>query len=331
VRITEEWQIQHVQDPNHLTPIASPKPLVIEDELLHAFSRLELEAMTYKNFRASKIHKANLNWAHSDMERMPRSFSSLAQARIYLAVIIRRAMRFGAWVETKAEAPGAWAFYLHNPDSIRSYSESEMDTRRILGEYEQWSLAFEKMWMLSRTEAGKPLFEGATILRLMYLMVTSWRKVVAKDGAHYVATASREPGEILTLVKEFLSSVRSRGEEPGSFMFDMRVIVMLHSVGFVFRHRKMRREAIGLLLERPWREGLWDSWVTGKSMEWLADLEDEGLPSEDEMEHIPTERVCSDVKLTHDDVARTTTVSCLQPMLGVEVSSIRRQMVIHWL
>jgi hypothetical protein len=331
VRITEEWQIRHVQDPNHLTPVSSPKPLIIEDELLHAFSRLELEAMTYKDFRASKVHKANPSWARSDLDRMPKSFTSLAEARIYLAVIIRRAMRFGAWVEKRTEPTGAWAFYLHNPDSIKSYSEPEMDTRRIIGEYGQWSRAFERIWMLSRTEAGQSLFEGATVLRLMYVMVTSWRKAVAKDGARYVATAIWEPREILTLAKEFLNSVRSRGEEPGNFTFDMRVIVMLHSVGFVFRHRRMRREAIDLLLEKPWREGLWDSWVTGKSMEWLADLEDEGLPSEDELEHIPQDRVCSGVKLAHDDVARTTTVSCLQPVLEMGGTSVPRQMVIPWL
>lgn len=66
-------------------------------------------------------------------------------------------------------------------------------------------------------------------------------------------------------------------------------------------------------------------------MEWLADLEDEGLSSEDEIEHIPKDRVCADVKLTHDDVARTTTVSCLQPVLGVERKFIVRRKVIHWL
>lgn len=113
--------------------------------------------------------------------------------------------------------------------------------------------------MFSRSEAGRYIFEGATVLRLIYLMVISWRKAVADRGGNYVATATQEPREILTLAEEFLHSVRSRGEEPGSFSFDMRVIVMLHSVGFVFRHRRMRREAIDLLLDTPWREGFWDS------------------------------------------------------------------------
>lgn len=65
------------------------------------------------------------------------------------------------------------------------------------------------------------------------------------------------------------------------------------------------------MLDQPWREGLWDSWVVGQTMKWLADLEDEGLPSEDEMKHIPKERVVVDVKFTHDDVARTTKGSCI--------------------
>jgi hypothetical protein len=330
VRITEEWQLEHVHDHDELTPISSPKPLIIEDELLHAFSRLELEAMTYRDFRASKVRKANLGWGRTAIERMPKSFTTLADARIYLSVIIRRGMRFGAWLESRSEPSGAWAFHLHHPDSLGQYSENELESRRILEEYEEWSRSFENLWMLSRSEAGRPFFEGATVLRLMYLMVISWRKAVSKDGPLFCATATREPKEILTLAKEFLHSVRSRGDELGNFSFDMRVIVMLHSVGFVFRHRKSRREAIDALLYKPWREGLWDSWVTGKSMEWLADLEDDGLPSEDEVAHIPKESVCADVKLTHNDVARTTMVSCLQPVLGMKGEYVLRQKVFHW-
>lgn len=119
VRITEEWQAQHVQNIDDLTPVSSPKPLVIEDELLHAFSRLELEAKTYKDFRDSKIRKATLSWARSDMERMPKSFTSLPEARIYLGVVIRRAMRFGDWLESNVQQTGPWAFYLHHPDSSK--------------------------------------------------------------------------------------------------------------------------------------------------------------------------------------------------------------------
>jgi hypothetical protein len=153
---------------------------------------------------------------------------------------------------------------------------------------------------------------------------------VAKNGAHFCATATKEPREILSLAKEFLHSVRAKGEGP-EFSFDMRVIVMLHTVGFVFRHRKLRREAIDILIDRPWREGLWDSWVTGLGMQFIADLEDEGLPSEDELEHIPEERVVADVKMTHDDVARRTTVSCVQPVLGIEGKFILRKKAIPWL
>ncbi len=112
VRIIEEWQGEHVQNTDELTPVVSPKPLIIEDELLHAFSRLELEAMTYRDFRASKIRKANPNWGRSVMERMPKQFTSLAEARVYLSVVIRRAMRLGAWLDSKSEPSGAWAFYL---------------------------------------------------------------------------------------------------------------------------------------------------------------------------------------------------------------------------
>jgi Fungal specific transcription factor domain/Fungal Zn(2)-Cys(6) binuclear cluster domain len=332
VRIIEEWQRQHIQDADHLTPVSSPRPLAIEDDLLHAFDRLEMEAMTYRDFRASKIRKANGHWGRSDLDHMPREFTSLAEARVYLSVVIRRGMHFGAWIEDKIEANGAWALYLHNSDFVKEYSETENETNRILAEYEKWSRAFEPLWLLSRSEAGKSLFEGATTLRLHYLMVVAWRKAVAKDGGLFCATATREPREIIALARAFRESVKSSGGQANpDFNFGMHIIVPIKSVGFVFRHRRSRREAIDLLLDSPWREGLWDSWIVGKAMQWLADLEDEGLPDEDEVEHVPKERIVADIRFSHDDAERTTTISCLQPVFGTEGGFLPRHEVIYWL
>jgi len=116
--------------------------------------------MTYREFRATNIRKATLDWGRSAMERMPKQFTSLAEARVYLGVIIRRGMRFGAWLESKSQPSGAWAFQFHHPDAVKNYSEEETETLRIVAEYEQWSRAFENLFILSRSEAGKSLFEG---------------------------------------------------------------------------------------------------------------------------------------------------------------------------
>jgi hypothetical protein len=332
VRIIDEWQRQYIQDTDEITSVSSPKPFVIEDELLHAFTRLELEAMTYRDFRAAKTRKANGKWGQMAIDQMPKEFTSLAEARAYLSVVVRRGMAFGAWIESKAKANGSWALYLHNQDLVKQYSETEQDTHRILAEYERWSQAFGSLWLLSRSEAGKSLFEGATALRLVFLMVVAWRKAVAKDGGAFCEQATQEPREIVTLARAFLNSARSGHRASSSdFNFDMHIIVPLKSVGFVFRHRKLRRDAIDLLLDRPWREGLWDSWVVGKAMQWLADIEDEGLLGEDELDHIPKEHIVADVRFDHDDVGRTTTVSCLQPVWGMEGEFVSRHAVIPWL
>jgi hypothetical protein len=81
-----------------LTPASSLRPLAIEDELLHAFDRLEIEAMTYRDFRASKIRKANEHLGRWDLDHMPKEFTSLAEAKVYLSVIIRRGMHFSACI-----------------------------------------------------------------------------------------------------------------------------------------------------------------------------------------------------------------------------------------
>jgi hypothetical protein len=55
------------------------------------------------------------------------------------------------------------------------------------------------------------------------------------------------------------------------------------------------------------------------------------LPDEDEVEHIPQERVVADIRFSHDDVERTTTVSCLQSVLGKKGEFLPRYEVIPWL
>ena len=88
-------------------------------------------------------------------------------------------------------------------------------------------------------------------------------------------------------------------------------------VGWVYRHRALRREAIELLLRSPRKEGVWDGIVLGKIMAWLAGIEEEGLDlGDDKEEYVPEWAAARCIKMGFDTEKREAHVSCLQPVKG---------------
>lgn len=49
----------------------------------------------------------------------------------------------------------------------------------------------------------------------------------------------------------------------------------------------VRKESIWLLLEKSWREGVWDSVMAGKICRWLMEIEEEGMMMVDGRGYVP--------------------------------------------
>jgi hypothetical protein len=113
----------------------------------------------------------------------------------------------------------------------------------------------------------------------------------------------------------------------------MQIIVPLMTVGWIYRHRALRSEAIELLLRSPRKEGVWDGIVVGKIMAWLARIEEEGLDdeaSEDE-DYVPEWAAARCIKMSFDTERREASVSCLQPVRGSPSGEeVRREAIIPW-
>jgi hypothetical protein len=62
-----------------------------------------------------------------------------------------------------------------------------------------------------------------------------------------------------------------------SFALDLGIVPPLFVVATKCRDRKLRREAVRLLLSSPRREGMWDSILCGKVGEWIMEVEEEGM------------------------------------------------------
>jgi len=62
-----------------------------------------------------------------------------------------------------------------------------------------------------------------------------------------------------------------------SFALDLGIVAPLFVVATKCRDRKLRREAIRLLMSSPRREGMWDSILCGKVGQWMMEVEEEGM------------------------------------------------------
>jgi hypothetical protein len=62
-----------------------------------------------------------------------------------------------------------------------------------------------------------------------------------------------------------------------SFALDLGIVPPLFVVATKCRDRKLRRDAIGLLLASPRREGMWDSILSGRVGQWIMDIEEQSL------------------------------------------------------
>jgi hypothetical protein len=62
-----------------------------------------------------------------------------------------------------------------------------------------------------------------------------------------------------------------------SFALDIGIVPPLFVVATKCRDRKLRRDAIKLLLNSPRREGMWDSILSGRVGQWIMEIEEEGM------------------------------------------------------
>ncbi|CZR52309.1 uncharacterized protein PAC_02186 [Phialocephala subalpina] len=323
VRLLLDWQSTQTHLITKVTSIRSPRPLVIEDELVHAFSELETEAMCRHDERSAELHEAHRYYGQLSMDTMPSSFQDLREARSYLVLISQRALHLTAWMKQKSNG----ALGLRSPEVFEAQKATEEAIERMDKECDRWEAAFEKLWNENSER------KGAMALRAQYLMSTAWGIAMKPGVGVFYGDNTEMLEEIVSLSRKVLAPVPSDPDfiPHSGFGFEGGIITGLRTVGFVFRHRRLRREAIQLLLDRPWKEGLWDSYMVGKAMEWLADLEDEGL-NEDE-EHVPKENVLKDFRMAQDEVGRRTIVIALQPVRGLDgdVELVGRELVIPWL
>jgi hypothetical protein len=74
--------------------IHSPHPEIVEDDIVQAFARLDIQMLTFIDWRTAEEHAVMVGEGEETVEKMPEKFSFLEEARVYFELISRRAMHF---------------------------------------------------------------------------------------------------------------------------------------------------------------------------------------------------------------------------------------------
>ncbi|KAE8446181.1 hypothetical protein EG329_012406 [Mollisiaceae sp. DMI_Dod_QoI] len=74
--------------------LESPAPDIIEDDLLHAFGRLDIQANSFIESRPIHYHMEMKNYGSDCISHMPATFSSVHEARRYYELVMRRLMHW---------------------------------------------------------------------------------------------------------------------------------------------------------------------------------------------------------------------------------------------
>jgi len=320
----------------------SEGPYTVEDDILRAFGNLEIQVMTYVDGRSREAHEHFRHCGQESIDDMPPVFSSLQEARTLLELVIRRSMH---WLRstmrlqnfsTPSTSPNGSPTWGEGPEfgpfslffDVDPTFEERLQTMK---EYERWDDAFRHLLNRSRSRsAPEEDFLLASTLRLHWL--SGYLSIASNNSYSSLVNNGRFTTELEELVG-ISRILLGRGEELGNggFTFDMQIIVPLMTVGWIYRHRALRREAIELLLRSPRKEGVWDGIVVGKIMAWLAGIEEEGLDDvaiEDE-DYVPEWAAARCIKMSFDTERHEASVSCLQPVRGSLVGEeVRREVII---
>lgn len=310
---------------------AENSPYEVEDDVVRALSGLEIQVMLYADGRTREAHEYYRRCGQDSVDEMPAIFPDLERARELLETVIRRSMH---WLRStmhlhtfSTKDEGTSLFFDVDP----SFDE-RVETMK---EFERWDGAFQPLLNHARrSESPRETFILASTLRMQYL--AGYMSIASNNSR----SAMVNNGRFTVLLQELVGIARlllgeqQKGYSKTGYVFDIQIIVPLLTVGWIYRHRALRRVAIALLMRSPRKEGAWDGTVIGKIMSWLAEIEEEVVRQGMEVvedEYVPEWAAARCIRMNFDAERREATVSCLQPVRGSLTGEERkREAVIPW-
>jgi hypothetical protein len=261
---------------------------------VQAIARMEIQTIAMRDDTPAIHRQDKYSYVVSDL-KVPTSFQGVTEARAHLEQIIAGSMY---WYSRTEVTPHSYAIALGSDKVLQDNKLcSERDT--FLAKLEDWDRAFQPLRGRMEGSGNQKLLRGAKELRIVWLD--------AEDDA--------------------LPSEKSREGLPARqiFSFDVCIIHPLAMIGLRFRHRKLRKEALAILKHSNRVEGVWHGPATAKAIEWLIDVEENGLA--DDVEYVPHEKTLQRMTMKSDDTNRA---MIFKGVLQVGDQLVRKEVMFPW-
>ncbi|KAI1000064.1 hypothetical protein K3495_g8134 [Podosphaera aphanis] len=288
-----------------------------EPELVQIFTRLSIQAKSYdmafhlpnsiklsscnesslsteQVFPIPPMSETNLKFAE-EIVYIPERFFSATEARPALDYLTQSILRLLEKLSSQNPGPNNIL-----PISLQNYCH------QFRVQLEKWGAAYLPVVENARGDSNISYTEraGIYVLRMFFNMTYILYFMTFSETEMGFDDFTSEFNEIIDLANEISMQDPGSYQEQGinslqspinnfgnkdkncntkaSFALELGIVPPLYVVATKCRNRKLRREAIRLLLSAPRREGMWDSLLCGHLAQWIMGIEEEDLPPWDD-------------------------------------------------
>lgn len=297
----------------------------IEEEIIELFTELDLQNAHWRPPTGGDYSLARMREYSSLIENLPSEFMTLKHASYILSLVLSRACY---WKLVHSDPDNSFpSYFIQRPSSeplgMVEIGPATSELRHHFSAFRRWAEAFEP---LSRTASCFPdRMPGVVLLKLYHLSGFLYLASGAGDLEPYYMHYRRELTEIVAIGKSL--SLDNISIPSGGFSLDNRLVLPLMCVGMTYKHRVLRREVIEIFSRLSRREGMWNTLMLAKVMEWMAEIEEEGLGDE---EYVPEDKATRLVQLEMDEGRKSALVGFSQGAEGKEGGVVLRVKTVYW-
>jgi hypothetical protein len=184
--LVQEWMSRRADARRHPQGFSSPAPDDVEDYLVQTFGRMEIQSMSVFDPRSVATHEALKGEGKEVIEQMPKPFSSVEQARIYLDLITRRLMHYNhsinprmlpvrtagppetpmPWADGSVPQPMPWIDGKTPPENTTKplpSPEAIAEQSSLTNELNSWTEAFASLLAICRSFGGQDAISALTL------------------------------------------------------------------------------------------------------------------------------------------------------------------------
>lgn len=246
----------------------SPAPHIIEDDLVSAYTRLDVHLLSWIDAPIPSRGKI-LSFVPADTVDLPVSYSTLEEAKTSFDHVTNHVFQYlGSVQKMKAQSSNG------SSPHIETSEGSKTEEVVVLRKLRQWMKALDGILKRARTYDTHQDYVGATILRI--------HAVTLEICIRAASFESHEPASYDIFLPEFCELVALSGaliKHPRfikSFVFNVGFVPSLFVLVTKCRDKMVRQEAIDVLkAAHPRREGVWDCLMVARIGEELIKSEEE--------------------------------------------------------